>query len=489
MGKIMRTPPADISIGDYLDQEEIEEVFDTGFGYRISGINPRRDSNDNRYVLLFANEDGPYDDSVTQGRFEYIGEGLEGDQSESSPGNSALIDAVSSDIPVYFFYQQAGDGEWEYQGHVDVLDYEVREKGGRDVLVYTIEHQEQSEQGLRDSENESVGEEDANETGLYLIPVSDYWRDKFSDSVESPIDLTQYDALPSQLSGESELRVWATTETDAANKQAAIDEMEAGDCILFYYEGEFFAGGIVERVFESPEVGDLIWNQPESRHIYTVERFTTDVPSIDKIWDWLGYEGRQVVRGFSRVDDDRLSAVMEQFGSVESAVLEYQAQEPTDSEIEKQKTKLDEFGDSDPQLTEEEAEFTETTRRARDAAFTQAVREAYNRKCAICGSERETPGGNPEVEAAHIYPKHEGGSDDVRNGIALCKLHHWAFDSGWLSLTDSCEVIVKDAPDRTGYHEFKRLEGESIHLPDEDTEHPHPKFIQEHRELHGFTDD
>ena len=101
----MRTAPEGVSVGDYLTQDEIEEVFDTGFGYRISGINPRRDSQDRRYVLVFANEDGPYDDSVTEGRFEYIGEGLEGDQSESSPGNSTLIDAISSDIPVHFFYQ------------------------------------------------------------------------------------------------------------------------------------------------------------------------------------------------------------------------------------------------------------------------------------------------------------------------------------------------------------------------------------------------
>lgn len=30
MGELMRTPPADISIGDYLGQEEIEEAFDRG---------------------------------------------------------------------------------------------------------------------------------------------------------------------------------------------------------------------------------------------------------------------------------------------------------------------------------------------------------------------------------------------------------------------------------------------------------------------------
>lgn len=45
--------------------------------------------------LVFANEDGSYDDSVTQGQFKYIDEGLTGDQSETSPGNSVLHSALA----------------------------------------------------------------------------------------------------------------------------------------------------------------------------------------------------------------------------------------------------------------------------------------------------------------------------------------------------------------------------------------------------------
>jgi putative restriction endonuclease len=117
------------------------------------------------------------------------------------------------------------------------------------------------------------------------------------------------------------------------------------------------------------------------------------------------------------------------------------------------------------------------------------VREAYDEQCAICGSDRESPAGNPEIEAAHIYPKEEGGSDDVRNGIGLCKLHHWAFDSGWLSLSDEYEVLVKEAPERSGYYEFKQLEGTQIQLPEVDGAEPHRMFLEAHRGLHGFTDD
>lgn len=43
-----RTPPDGVSVGDHLSKDEIEEAFDTGFGYQISGINPRRDDHDRR---------------------------------------------------------------------------------------------------------------------------------------------------------------------------------------------------------------------------------------------------------------------------------------------------------------------------------------------------------------------------------------------------------------------------------------------------------
>ena len=138
----MRTAPPGIDVGGRYDQVAIEEAFNTGFGYQISGINPRRDSQDRRYVLLFANEDGPYDDSVTQGKFEYIGEGLSGDQSESSPGNSVLIDTVTSGTPVHFFYQDSGVSGWEYQGLVDVLDYRLEQRGGRQVFVFEMKNKD-----------------------------------------------------------------------------------------------------------------------------------------------------------------------------------------------------------------------------------------------------------------------------------------------------------------------------------------------------------
>lgn len=468
----MSFAPDDITVGDELSQEEIEEAFETGFGYQISGINPRRDDQDRQYVLVFANEDGPYDDSVKQGRFEYVGEGLSGDQTETSPGNSTLIDAISADIPVHFFYKEHEGPGWEYQGLVSVQDYRFEERGGRQVIIFTMEHQH------GDSSSDAP-------SGLYLVPVSDEWRGEFRRAVESPIDITTYGEIPPQLEGAKEYRIWGATETNADKKRSAIDRMRSGDSVLFYHDGDFIAGGRVSRVFENPDVGRLIWNNPESRHIFTIEDFTTDVPGIKRVWGVLDYKGRQVVQGFTRVSDERVSDLVEDYGSVRAAIFDSEP-EPSEEEISEARTELEQAVAEEPPLTEDTEQFTERKRRARDSAFARLVKDAYDETCAICGRSRETPDGNPEVEAAHIYPKEKNGKDDVRNGIALCRLHHWAFDSGWLSLTDDYEILVSEAPDRDGYYEFKQLEGGSVTLPADESVWPDTRFIEKHRELHGF---
>jgi len=474
----MYTPSGDLESGARLTQEDIEAAFDTDFGYYVKGINPRRDDDNDRYLLLFANEDGPYSDSVTHGRFEYIGEGLEGDQYESSPDNSALIDAVSSDFPVFFFYTQAESEEWEYQGQVDVIGYQQEQRDGRQVLVFEIEH--------KDNSSETTDSTGSSTPGLYLVPISDYWRDKFRESVEEPLDLQQYKDVPPQLSGIDRLRIWATTETDGHKKQSAIDKMEHGDYVLFYYDGEIFSGGRIRRSFESSDVGELIWSQPESRHIYTIEDFTYDVPQIERVWNMLGYEGRQVVQGFTRVANERVNGIRQDHDSLSSALFGSEEESLSDEAIEDEKSKLQDAIDSEPELTEGQPEYVDTRRKVRNHAFRALVRDTYDNTCAVCGSQRETPAGNPEVEAAHIYPKSEGGSDDIRNGVALCKLHHWAFDSGWLSFTDNHEIIIAEAPNKNGYHELKRLEGDQLQLPDKEEVHPRPMFLEKHREIHGL---
>jgi len=46
------------------------------------------------------------------------------------------------------------------------------------------------------------------------------------------------------------------------------------------------------------------------------------------------------------------------------------------------------------------------------------------------------------VDAAHVHWHSLHGPDDVENGIALCKLHHWAFDKGILGIDAEERICI-----------------------------------------------
>lgn len=73
-------------------------------------------------------------------------------------------------------------------------------------------------------------------------------------------------------------------------------------------------------------------------------------------------------------------------------------------------------------------------REARLAGFRQVIVEAYRQTCAFCRRRLVTPEGHTAVEAAHIVPWSQSHNDDPRNGLALCRLHHWTFDEGLVSI-------------------------------------------------------
>lgn len=139
-----------------------------------------------------------------------------------------------------------------------------------------------------------------------------------------------------------------------------------------------------------------------------------------------------------------------------------------------------------PSLTEDTLQQTTGRQNVRDSAFSRQVKKQFENTCAFCGARRFSPTGQPEVEAAHIYPKSENGADNPRNGIALCKFHHWAFDAGWLAIADDLTILVRDGGQEAPPEELQSLEGERLRFPNPKSTRPHQVFIEAHREYHGF---
>jgi putative restriction endonuclease len=78
----------------------------------------------------------------------------------------------------------------------------------------------------------------------------------------------------------------------------------------------------------------------------------------------------------------------------------------------------------------------------RKQGFGLKVRTNYDHRCAVCRSKVITPNGESLVEGAHIIPWSESKNDDPRNGLALCKSHHWMFDMFLLTVRPDYRVKI-----------------------------------------------
>ena len=78
----------------------------------------------------------------------------------------------------------------------------------------------------------------------------------------------------------------------------------------------------------------------------------------------------------------------------------------------------------------------------RDQGFRKAIVQLYDHRCALCGIRMLTDQGHTVVEAAHIVPWSQSHDDLPTNGLCLCRLCHWSFDEGLMSVGDGHEVLV-----------------------------------------------
>jgi putative restriction endonuclease len=117
----------------------------------------------------------------------------------------------------------------------------------------------------------------------------------------------------------------------------------------------------------------------------------------------------------------------------------------------------------------------------RDAAFTRVVQKAYDKTCAMTGLKLVNGGGRCEIEAAHIIPVAERGSDSPRNGLALSRTVHWMFDRGILSVSDSGQILMAPSLVPEPIKRMLNPDGQ-IKNPENSAWTPHRDFLRYHRE-------
>src|SRR5205085_4670952 len=122
--------------------------------------------------------------------------------------------------------------------------------------------------------------------------------------------------------------------------------------------------------------------------------------------------------------------------------------------------------------------LTKLQRMVRDRAFKRLVCKSYDARCALCG-QRLQVGKKSLVEGAHIAPRSQKGTDDPRNGLGLCRNHHWSFDRGLWTVGPAGLVSLANTVLRTS--ELAQYAGHGLAKPSKHD--PHPSALAWHREI------
>lgn len=115
--------------------------------------------------------------------------------------------------------------------------------------------------------------------------------------------------------------------------------------------------------------------------------------------------------------------------------------------------------------------------------FRRRVLTAYRTQCALCRLQR-----HPELlDAAHIKEDSEGGEPVVTNGIAMCAIHHRAFDSQVLGIRPDYVIevqpkVLDEADGPTLEHALKGVHRNRLVVPRQRKAHPDPSLLEERYE-------
>lgn len=115
--------------GNYYSKKEIEEIFNTKFGYSIKGITLRRWEDNTPYTIIFSRNNGPYSDYFDGNILLYDGEGLNQNQ-KLTVANKAVIDSNKNNRLIFGFRQENSKKKWKYLGILKLLSYEYKLKDG-----------------------------------------------------------------------------------------------------------------------------------------------------------------------------------------------------------------------------------------------------------------------------------------------------------------------------------------------------------------------
>jgi putative restriction endonuclease len=114
--------------------------------------------------------------------------------------------------------------------------------------------------------------------------------------------------------------------------------------------------------------------------------------------------------------------------------------------------------------------------------FRSRVLVAYEQQCALCRLR------HPRLlDAAHIRTDAQGGDPVVTNGVAMCAIHHRAFDAHVLTVRPDYRIeispmVLEEHDGPTLQHALQALHEQSISLPRHRADRPDQDLLAERLE-------
>ncbi len=212
----------------------------------------------------------------------------------------------------------------------------------------------------------------------------------------------------------------------------------------------------------------------------------TDLPALEAaVRDGLGVYAKKTGELSIAVRPDMLGFYVEQMG-----VLHESGKDPAQLDVLRRMASSPLEVESDEVPRERRKALTTTLRLLRDRRFSQNVLEAYGHKCAFCAVQLKL------LDAAHILPvAHPDSNDLVSNGVALCALHHRAYDAALVTFDGTYAIRVSQSLVASlrsdarvgGLAAFKSALRPSLVLPRRQASQPSALMIQKGNALRGWT--
>lgn len=129
-------------------------------------------------------------------------------------------------------------------------------------------------------------------------------------------------------------------------------------------------------------------------------------------------------------------------------------------------------------------------KQARELGVQKAVLHLYDHHCALCRIKIRIPEEHSVVDAVRIQPLEKSHRDHPTNTMALCKVCHWLFEEGFITVDGDSFVLLSPSITQNNDlpNNIMELGGKPIHRPLQSRYWPHQRNFEWHRR-HRFRKD